>query len=92
MKDLQHPRFGWASELRGGGALDGETVKMVSGGDADGICIREHHKEQRTIYTQATLFLALNNMPKYMAIAKTGCVHCLCHSDSAKRRQPRRKL
>ncbi len=36
MKDLQHPRLGWASELRGGRPLDGETVKMVSGGDADG--------------------------------------------------------
>ncbi len=28
-----------------------------------GICIREHHKEQRTIYTQATLFLAMNRLP-----------------------------
>ncbi len=64
MKNMQHTRLAWSSELRGGGMLDGETIKMISGGDADGIVIREHQKEQRSIFCQSTNVLCMNEMPR----------------------------
>ena len=59
-KDLMFTRVASSSELRGTGNLDGETIKLVSGGPGDAISLREHSCEPRPVHIQASLFLLCN--------------------------------